>query len=77
MFVVTLSVGDTGAEALVMRFGVIPDVICVGAANPYRVEQPTPGTWVNYYENLHFHGDSVDIWAPIYGGVFAPTNPAV
>lgn len=50
---------------------VIPDVIAVGACYPADNDL-WDGSMRNFYANLHFWGDSVDIWAPIYHYYWAP-----
>ena len=50
---------------------VIPGVIAVGACSPTDANVWT-GSPVNFYANLHFWGDSVDIWAPIYHYYWGP-----
>ncbi|YCM46446.1 S8/S53 family peptidase [Verrucomicrobiaceae bacterium 227] len=50
---------------------VIPDVIAVGACYPTD-ENRWNGFERNFYANLQFWGESVDIWAPIYTHYWAP-----
>ena len=56
MFVVTLSLGDTGAEALVMRFGVIPDVMVHGSWTASRADGGALGSWVTPFTSMFLHG---------------------
>ena len=50
---------------------VIPEVIAVGACvwGDFNIWN---GSGLNFYANLHFWGDSVDIWAPIDTWYWAP-----
>ncbi len=50
---------------------VIPDVIAVGACNPGD-HDVWNGSGFNFYANLHFWGDSVDLWAPLGTFYWAP-----
>jgi|GEM_PF-1981985 len=52
---------------------VIQDVIAVGACHPWD-ENRWDGSGRNFYANLQFWGDSVDIWAPIFSHYYAPEN---
>jgi membrane associated rhomboid family serine protease len=56
MFVGMLSVGNTEAEALVMRFGVIPDVMVHGGWTTARAEGGAIGSWVTPFTSLFLHG---------------------
>ena len=52
---------------------VIPDVIAVGACHPTDYNG-WDGSGLNFYANLHFWGDSIDIWAPINHHYWAPKS---
>jgi len=78
-----LSADALGALAPFVNFGnsniddwqvipaVIPDVIAVGACYPWD-ENRWDESGGNFYANLHFWGDSVDLWAPVYTHYWAP-----
>jgi membrane associated rhomboid family serine protease len=56
VFVGSLSLGKPGAEALVMRFGVIPDVIVNGNWAAIRGEGGAIGSWVTPFTSMFLHG---------------------
>jgi len=56
VFVASLSLGDVGAEALVMRFGVIPDVIVHGNWAAPRMDGGAFGSWVTPCTSMFLHG---------------------
>ena len=51
-----LSLGQEGAEALVMRFGVIPDVIVNGDWTAPRIEGGAIGSGVTPFTSMFLHG---------------------
>ncbi len=56
IFVGSLSLGNTEAEALVMRFGVIPDVIVHGNWAVTRADGGALGSWVTVFTSMFLHG---------------------
>jgi len=56
IFVGSLSVGAEGAEALVMRFGVIPDVLVNGSWTSPRAAGGALGSWVTPFTSMFLHG---------------------
>jgi len=56
IFVATLSLGNTEAEAWVMRFGVIPDVIVHGGWTTPRANGGAMGSWVTPFTSMFLHG---------------------
>ena len=56
IFVSSLSLGTAEAEALVMRFGVIPDVIVHGNWTSPRAEGGALGSWVTPVTSMFLHG---------------------
>jgi membrane associated rhomboid family serine protease len=56
MFIGTLSLGSSDAEALVMRFGVIPDVIVHGNWATVRDDGGAIGSWVTPFTSMFLHG---------------------
>ena len=56
IFVSNLSLGSSDAEALVMRFGVIPDVIVNGSWDTPRTAGGALGSWVTPVTSMFLHG---------------------
>ncbi len=56
IFVGSLSGGEVGAEDLVMRFGVIPDVIANGSWTLPRASGGALGSWVTPFTSMFLHG---------------------
>ena len=56
IFVGSLSLGRTEAEALVLRFGVIPDVIVHGDWTVTRADGGALGSWVTAFTSMFLHG---------------------
>ncbi len=56
IFFVGLSLGEEGAEALVMRFGVIPDIIAHGDWATARAEGGALGAGVTPFTSMFLHG---------------------
>jgi len=56
VFVGSLSLGDHAAEALVMRFGVIPDVVVNGNWGATRSAGGALGSWVTPFTSMFLHG---------------------
>jgi membrane associated rhomboid family serine protease len=56
IFVSSLTLGTTEAEALVMRFGVIPDVIMNGNWASPRADGGALGSWVTPVTSMFLHG---------------------
>jgi membrane associated rhomboid family serine protease len=56
IFVASLSLGNAGAEAVVMRFGVIPDVIVHGSWSETRAAGGSLGSWVTPITSMFLHG---------------------
>ena len=56
IFVMSLSLGNTEAEALVMRFGVIPDVMVNGSWASPRAAGGALGSWVTPITSMFLHG---------------------
>lgn len=56
VFVGSLRLGTDGAEALVMRFGVIPDVLVHGSWITPRTEGGSLGSWVTPVTSMFLHG---------------------
>ncbi len=56
IFVAGLSLGQAGAEALVMRFGVIPDVIVNGDWATPRIEGGALGSGITPFTSMFLHG---------------------
>ncbi|MFW2389049.1 MAG: rhomboid family intramembrane serine protease [Polyangiales bacterium] len=56
VFVGSLSLGTNEAEALVMRFGVIPDVLTNGNWSAVRAEGGALGSWVTPFTSMFLHG---------------------
>jgi membrane associated rhomboid family serine protease len=56
IFVGSLSLGDRAAEGLVMRFGVIPDVIVNGSWDTARSAGGALGSWVTPFTSMFLHG---------------------
>jgi membrane associated rhomboid family serine protease len=56
IFVGSLSLGNTGAEAMVMRFGVIPDVIVHGNWGVARASGGAIGSWITPLTSMFLHG---------------------
>ncbi|MGB8331729.1 MAG: rhomboid family intramembrane serine protease [Polyangiales bacterium] len=57
VFMATLSLGEPEAEATVMRFGVIPDVIMHGGWTTARIDGGAMGSWVTPFTSLFLHGN--------------------
>jgi len=56
VFMLSLSLGRGETEALVMRFGVIPDVIVNGNWAAPRIDGGAFGSWVTPYTSMFLHG---------------------
>jgi membrane associated rhomboid family serine protease len=56
IFVGSLSMGSDEAETLVMRFGVIPDVIMHGSWGEARMAGGALGSWVTPVTSMFLHG---------------------
>lgn len=56
IFVGSLSLGESGAEAVVMRFGVIPDVLVNGDWTEPRTLGGSLGSWVTPVTSMFLHG---------------------
>lgn len=56
IFVGTLSLGERGAEALVMRFGVVPEVLVNGDWTEPRSLGGALGSWVTPVTSMFLHG---------------------
>jgi len=56
VFVGSLSLGKVEAEAVVMRFGVIPDVIVHGNWTVVRANGGAIGSWVTPFTSMFLHG---------------------
>lgn len=56
VFVATLSTGSSGAEEIVMRFGVIPDVLVHGSWSEPRATGGALGAWVTPFTSMFLHG---------------------
>lgn len=56
IFVASLSLGSRGSEALVMRFGVIPDVLVNGSWALPREAGGALGSWVTPFTSMFLHG---------------------
>ena len=56
VFIATLSTGAEEAENLVMRFGVIPDVLVHGAWSEPRSLGGALGSWVTPFTSMFLHG---------------------
>ena len=56
IFVGSLSLGSSEAEVLVMRFGVIPDVLVNGNWSALRGEGGALGSWVTPFTSMFLHG---------------------
>ena len=56
VFVGSLSMGNEQAEALVMRFGVIPDVMVHGSWSELRAAGGALGSWVTPVTSMFLHG---------------------
>ena len=56
VFVGSLSLGKGEAEGIVMRFGVIPDVIVHGNWGTPRVDGGAIGSWVTPFTSMFLHG---------------------
>ena len=56
IFVVSLSLGSRGAEEVVMRFGVIPDVLVHGNWAAPRSAGGSLGSWVTPVTSMFLHG---------------------
>ena len=56
IFVASLGLGAGGAEALVMRFGVIPDVLVHGSWTLPRAAGGALGSWVTPFTSMFLHG---------------------
>jgi membrane associated rhomboid family serine protease len=56
IFMGGLSLGDRGSEALVMRFGVIPDVLVNGSWTLPRDAGGALGSWVTPFTSMFLHG---------------------
>jgi membrane associated rhomboid family serine protease len=56
IFIISLGSGSQGAEALVMRFGVIPDVLLHGSWSLPRAEGGALGSWVTPFTSMFLHG---------------------
>ena len=56
IFMVSLSLGKAGTEAMVMRLGVIPDVIVHGNWTVARAEGGAAGAWVTPFTSMFLHG---------------------
>ena len=61
VFVATLSLGSAGSEGVVMRFGVIPDVIVNGNWAAPRAEGGALGSWVTPFTSMFLHGGLLHI----------------
>ncbi len=61
IFVASLSLESTEAEALVMRFGVIPDVIVHGNWAASRADGGAIGIWVTNFTRMFMQGGLVKI----------------
>ena len=56
IFVGSLSLGQGGSEAFVMRFGVIPDVMVNGSWTLPRAAGGALGSWVTPFTSMFLHG---------------------
>jgi membrane associated rhomboid family serine protease len=56
IFVASLSLGNEGAETVVMRFGVIPDVLVNGNWTSPRAAGGALGSWVTPFTSMFLHG---------------------
>ncbi len=56
IFIASLSLGSKEAEALVMRFGVIPDVLVHGNWVATRSEGGALGSWITPFTSMFLHG---------------------
>jgi len=56
VFMGSLSLEDGAAEAVVMRFGVIPDVILQGNWGAPRMDGGALGSWVTPFSSMFLHG---------------------
>ena len=56
IFMASLSLGQDGAEEVVMRFGVIPDVIVHGHWAIARADGGALGSWVTPFTSMFLHG---------------------
>ena len=56
IFVGSLSLGKVEAEAVVMRFGVIPDVVVHGNWTVLRANGGAIGSWVTPFTSMFLHG---------------------
>ena len=56
IFVGSLSLGSSAAEALIMRFGVIPDVLVHGNWASPRAYGGALGSWVTPFTSMFLHG---------------------
>lgn len=56
VFIGSLSLGERGAEAVVMRFGVIPDVIVHGSWSEPRGVGGALGSWITPFTSMFLHG---------------------
>ncbi len=56
IFVASLSLGSDGAETVVMRFGVIPDVLVNGNWTSPRAAGGALGSWVTPVTSMFLHG---------------------
>ncbi len=56
IFLGSLNLSDPAAEAMMMRFGVIPDVIVHGHWTVPRAEGGAVGSWVTPFTSMFLHG---------------------
>jgi membrane associated rhomboid family serine protease len=56
VFIGSLGLGSADAEGLVMRFGVIPDVLVHGSWTLPRAEGGALGSWVTPFTSMFLHG---------------------
>ena len=56
VFIGSLGLGSADAEGLVMRFGVIPDVLVHGSWTLPRAEGGALGSWVTPFASMFLHG---------------------